>query len=154
MHPESPIPGTPRRADGPSLIVVGLDGSSTAWHAFAWACGHARRAACPVLAVYVSTLRYWEAPLAGEATAAVLEAEQSTVRALQQEAELLAGAFDVRVSFEHRRGEAARELLTAAREHSADLLAIGSSVQPFHRVAGSLASRLVRCRQVPVVVVP
>ena len=28
--------------DGPALVVVGVDGSATGWHAFAWACGHAR----------------------------------------------------------------------------------------------------------------
>src|SRR5215831_20666908 len=41
--------------DGPALVVVGIDGSDSAWRAFWWTIGHARRARCPVLAVFVAT---------------------------------------------------------------------------------------------------
>src|SRR4051795_3525187 len=50
----------PHTVDGPALVVVGVDGSATAWRAFAWACGHARRAGCALLCVYVSTRGFWD----------------------------------------------------------------------------------------------
>jgi nucleotide-binding universal stress UspA family protein len=144
---EAPRPRAVPRADGPSLVVVGIDGSDAAWHALAWACGHARRAGCPVLAVYVSTSGYWNRVLPNtDATAAA--------RQLRAEIEQMATGFGMRVGFVHRHGDPARELVTAAREHGADLLVVGTSSQLLHRVAGSLPGKLARCREVPLVVVP
>jgi nucleotide-binding universal stress UspA family protein len=60
----------------------------------------------------------------------------------------------VRVLFEHRRGDAARELLHSALDHQADLIVVGSSTHALHRIGGSLARRLVGCRRVPITVVP
>lgn len=147
--------GRRRPADGPSLLVVGVDGSETAWHALAWACGHARRAGCPILAVYVSALRYWNAPTpVDDSVAALADAEQATAESLRREVEQLAEAFSTTIEFQHRHGDPAQELLAAAREGAADLLAIGSSTHRLHQVAGSLAVRLTRRKQLPVVVIP
>jgi nucleotide-binding universal stress UspA family protein len=146
-----------RTADGPSLVVVGFDGSDTSWHALAWACGHARRARCPVLAVYVSTNRYWDRVVpVGDAAAALAEAATEAADQLRREITQMASGcgFPVNVSFVHRQGDPARELMLVAREHGADLLVVGTSAHPLHRVAGSLPGRLARCRQIPVVVVP
>ena len=42
--------------DGPTLILVGVDGSRTSWRAAAYAAGLARRQHCRLLAVYVARL--------------------------------------------------------------------------------------------------
>ncbi len=146
---EAPRPDAAPKADGPSLVAVGIDGSDTAWRALAWACGHARRAGCPVLAVYVSTSGYWDRVAVAFSTAG--DAAAQLIRA---EVEQMAAGFGMRVSFVHRHGDPARELVTAAREHGADLLVVGTSAQLLHRVAGSLPGKLARCRELPLVVVP
>jgi nucleotide-binding universal stress UspA family protein len=152
---EVPRPRVAPRADGPSLVVVGIDGSDTAWHALAWACGHARRAGCPVLAVYVSTTGYWDRVVPGaDATVPVATAADAAAQQLRAEIRQVASGFGMRVGFVHRHGDPARELVTAAREHGADLLVVGTSSQLVHRVAGSLPGKLARCRETPLVVVP
>lgn len=147
---EAPRPRAVPRADGPSLVVVGIDGSDTAWHALAWACGHARRAGCPVLAVYVSTSGYRDR--AGHGADAT--ATDAVARRLRAEINQMAAGFGMRVGFVHRHGDPARELVTTAREHGADLLVVGTSSQLLHRVTGSLPGKLARCREMPLVVVP
>jgi nucleotide-binding universal stress UspA family protein len=149
---EAPRPRAVPRADGPSLVVVGIDGSDTAWHALAWACGHARRAGCPVLAVYVSTSGYRDR--VGQGTDATAAATTAAARQLRAEINQMAAGFGMRVGFVHRHGDPARELVTTAREHGADLLVVGTSSQLLHRVAGSLPGKLARCREMPLVVVP
>jgi nucleotide-binding universal stress UspA family protein len=152
---EAPRPDAASKADGPSLVVVGIDGSNTAWRALAWACGHARRAGCPVLAVYVSTSGYWDRVVPNaDATGAATTAADAAARLLRAEVEQTAAGFGMRVGFVYRHGDPARELVTAAREHGADLLVVGTSAQLLHRVAGSLPGKLARCREMPLVVVP
>jgi nucleotide-binding universal stress UspA family protein len=133
-------------------IVVGLDGSTTAWRAFAWACGHARRTGARLLAVYITPAASWEAitPLSQTAAWSADAAETAAARVAREAAEIADGA----VTFEHRVGDPTRVLLAAARERGADLIVVGSSTHPAHRIAGSVAGRLVKCQQVPVVVVP
>jgi nucleotide-binding universal stress UspA family protein len=152
---EAPRPDAAPKADGPSLVAVGIDGSDTAWHALAWACGHARRAGCPVLAVYVSTSGYWDRVIPNaDASVAAATAADAAAQQLRAEVEQTTAGFGVRVNFVHRHGDPARELVTAAREHGADLLVVGTSAQLLHRVAGSLPGKLARCREMPLVVVP
>jgi nucleotide-binding universal stress UspA family protein len=144
-----------RAIDGPALVVVGIDGSATAWRAFAWACGHARRERCDVLCVYVSTNRSWISLVpAGDAAALVADSAEYAAEDIRGELMRTARSFDVAARFEHRCGDPAQELIRVAQEHGADLMIIGASAQPLHKVAGSLASRLLRCRHIPVVVVP
>jgi nucleotide-binding universal stress UspA family protein len=137
--------------DGP-LILVGVDGSTTAWRAFAWACGHARRIGGQLVVIYVTSPTYWESmtPL-GQATAWSEEAAASAAAQVAAEAAELANGP---VTFEHRIGDPTRILLAAARQRSVDLIVVGASTQPAHRIAGSVAGRLIKCQQVPVVVVP
>lgn len=149
-----PVPA-PRRADGPGLVMAGIDGTASAWRAFAWACGQARRAGCPVLGVHVSSSGYWEPVMAsGEVATILVETPVRVAEQLREELEQTARGFGVPARFEHRYGDAARELVAAALENGADLVVVGASAQPLHRIAGSLSNRLVRCRRVPVVVIP
>ncbi|WP_213451719.1 universal stress protein [Rhizomonospora bruguierae] len=150
-----PVPA-PRRADGPGLVMAGVDGTPGGWRAFAWACGQARRSGCPVLAVHVSGTRYWAPVVAsGEAAATLLvETPVRVAEQLREETDRMARDFGVRARFQHRYGDPARELIAAARENTADLVVVGASAQPLHRIAGALPNRLARCRCVPLVVVP
>jgi nucleotide-binding universal stress UspA family protein len=145
----------PEKADGPSLVIVGVDGSDSAWRAFAWALGHARRSHCPVLAIYVS------GPVFMDALMPALPLDESVARARAELAEeigdqiiRMATELRVDVRFEHHDGDPARVLLSAAEKHGADMLVLGASMQGVHRIAGSLPGRLVRCRRLPVVVIP
>ncbi|HEY1174618.1 MAG TPA: universal stress protein, partial [Phytomonospora sp.] len=53
-----------------------------------------------------------------------------------------------------RRGDPYGELRAAADDLKADAVIVGASVQPGHRLVGSVAARLVRTGKWPVAVVP
>ena len=55
----SPAPEFDFGTDGPSLILVGVDGSRTSLRAAAYAGGLARRQRCRLLAVYVGRVPAW-----------------------------------------------------------------------------------------------
>lgn len=143
-----------------TVIVVGIDGSDTSWDAFSWACGEARRTSGRAIAVFVSPVVGTGAaaasarcsPYAIDCQAfeevAVAQAEQ-----LRSQAAVYAADHDVRLTFVHPRGNAAKELLRIADADHADLIVVGKSAKARHRVAGSLGRRLIRKRQAPIVVV-
>jgi nucleotide-binding universal stress UspA family protein len=144
--------------DGPSLIVVGVDGSPTSWHAAAYAVGLARRQDARLFAVYVRQFTPALAAALGATSAACLAAgydyqddiEAGLRQAIQQE--IPRTAVDLRLLV--RVGDPFTELTAVAREMRADALVVGVSAGLGHRVAGSLALRLVRAGQWPVTVVP
>jgi nucleotide-binding universal stress UspA family protein len=143
-----------RVGDGPCLVVVGVDGTPSAWRAFAWACGHARRSHCPVLAIYASNTGFLDCSIpSGMAAAAAAQAALEVAANLRDEVLRWAADFGVPVRFEHHRGDPARALVGAADEYNADLVVIGAS-RPLHRLAGSMAGRLARTGRLPLVVVP
>jgi len=145
----------PEAADGPSLLVVGVDGSDSAWRAVAWSLGHARRFHCPVLAIYVSSPVFVGALVPAPAIAeSVADARRQVADEIGAEICRMAAELRVDVRFEHHDGDPARMLLAAAEKHGADMLVLGASMQGLHRIAGSLPGRLVRCRRLPVVVIP
>jgi nucleotide-binding universal stress UspA family protein len=147
--------GGPEAADGPSLVVVGVDGSDSAWRAFAWSLGHARRSRCPVLAIYVSAGMFMDALMPSlPLDESVVLARRELADEIGTEIGRMAAELRVDVRFEHRDGDPARVLLAAAEECGADMLVLGASMQGLHRIAGSLPGRLVRCRRLPVVVIP
>jgi nucleotide-binding universal stress UspA family protein len=143
--------------DGPSAIVVGIDGSRTSLRANAYAAGLARRQGSRLVAVYVGSI----SPLsAGEpAAAAVLlaahsEAFKQTAADLRREAEKAAREQGISITFVATRGDSFAELHRIAREIRADAIVVGASTKAVHRLAGSLAVRLVRAGKWPVTVVP
>jgi len=140
-------------SDGPSLILVGVDGSRTSLRAAAYAGGLARRERCPLVAVYVKKTPAAAGMDAGAGVAMVLTGDE-----IEQELrDLVEGRgpdLGVDVRFEVRFGDPYVELTKAADELRADALVVGASESAGHRIIGSLAGRLVKAGRWPVTVVP
>jgi nucleotide-binding universal stress UspA family protein len=139
--------------DGPGAIVVGVDGSPTSMRAAAYAAGLARRQRTRLIAVYARTTPTTLLTIAdhsGMAVNAVLEAQDELERQLR--AEIAGWGADAEVIIRH--GDPLTVLAEVAKETKADALIVGSSASPGHRIAGSLAIRLVRYGRWPVTVVP
>lgn len=148
--------------DGPSVIVVGLDGSQvgsegsalegaqTSLHAAAYASGLARRQGARVVAVWVRPRPAIVDSLAdspGSVAGARAEVEDEVARAV----EAAAACYEVpATSFVVREGDPFTELTAVAHEVRADAVVVGASE---HRL-GSIAVKLVRDGRWPVTVVP
>lgn len=140
------------RATAP-VLVVGLDGSSTSWDAFAWAAGEATRCDGSVVAVYVAPLVEPIAFAEAEGYAAIEQARDEVAGELAQQARERARELGIDVRFIAERGDAAQALTQIARSLGADLIVVGRSAKMLHRLAGSLGRRLVARPDVPVIVV-
>jgi nucleotide-binding universal stress UspA family protein len=143
--------------DGPSAIVVGIDGSTTSLRAGAYAAGLARRQRARLVAVYVGSVSaMW---IAEPSAAALLRAARSeefeqTAADLRQEAENAAREHGISITFVAARGDSFAEVRRIARENRADAIVVGASTKAGHRIMGSLAARHVRDSKWPVTVVP
>jgi len=143
--------------DGPGAIVVGVDGTPTSMRAAAYAAGLARRQHTRVIAVFARSTPATLLTLAdhsGLATTAVLEAQEDLARQLRAELTKQSGIWGVRAELVVRTGDPLTVLSEVAEETRADAVVVGSSASFGHRIAGSLAVRLVRCGRWPVTVVP
>jgi nucleotide-binding universal stress UspA family protein len=150
---DSPAPDFEIGTDGPSLIMVGVDGSRTSLRAAAYAAGLARRQHCRLLAVYVGRVSASAAAAAGGA--AVMS---QTVEQVADELEqlMLSRTAETGIAAEFRsvRGDPLAELTRIAEQAHADAVVVGASEHLGHRIVGSLAARLVRAGKWPVIVVP
>lgn len=148
----SPEPGFESGTDGPSLILVGVDGSRTSLRAAAYAAGLARRQRSRLLAVYVSRM---PAGVSAAGGAAVMsETFDQIAGELEQLLRSRAAETGVRAEFRSVRGDPFAELTRIAEQEHADAVVVGASEHLGHRIVGSLASRLVRAGKWPVTVVP
>lgn len=140
-------------SDGPSVIVLGYDGSPPAVRAAAYAAGLARRHGGLLLVVSVdappSSVGF--APGAAGAWQQTMEAVLDEARAALEEA---ASRFGFRWELVPRRGDVSSALLAVASERRADVIVVGASSSARHRVLGSVPVQLVKAGQVPVTVVP
>ena len=151
MNP--PISDFELGTDGPSLILVGVDGSRTSMRAAAYAAGLARRQGARLLAVYVTTLP----PAVGAAPAAIgAITEAAAQEATELEHQFRDRAAEIGLDLEFRTvfGDPWTELTRAAKESRADAVIVGASEHAGHKIIGSLATRLVRHGRWPVTVVP
>jgi nucleotide-binding universal stress UspA family protein len=148
-----PGPGFEFGTDGPSLILVGVDGSRTSLRAAAYAAGLARRQGCRVLAVYVSRVPA-TASLAPEGAAATRETFDHAADELEKLILSRAAEAGVDAEFRSVSGDSLSELTTIAAQTRADAVVVGASEHVGHRIIGSLATRLVRAGKWPVTVVP
>lgn len=142
--------------DGPSVILVGVDDSTTSSRAGWYAAGLARRQGARLVAVFVSPVASFGA--AGPAGAALAVARDQAFRASAQDMERRAreiGAeLGLSITFVAARGDPFTEIRRIAAEVRADAIVVGASAHAGHRFVGSLAVRLVRAGRWPVTVVP
>ena len=142
--------------DGPTSILVGVDGSTTSLRAASYAAGLARRQGARVTAVFVSPLATLAAatPAGAALTVAQHEAFSQTVEEMRQRAGEAAGELGISITFIAAEGDPFTELRRIADETRADAVVVGASAHAGHRFVGSLAVRLVRAGRWPVTVVP
>lgn len=142
--------------DGPSAILVGIDGSTTSLRAAAYAAGLARRQGARVTFVYVTPLATRGGGVPGGAGLAVAEREASDAVAeeLRTRAGEAARELGISTTFVAAHGDPFTELRRVADEIRADAVVVGASTKAGHRLVGSLAVRLVRAGRWPVTVVP
>lgn len=142
--------------DGPSVILVGFDGTVTALRAAAYTAGLARRQGARVVAVYVAPLSGMA--LAGPTGPSVLAAENEAHDQLAKElgelAEEMGRELGISVTFTAAHGDPFHEITRIANETRADAIVVGASLKAGHRLMGSMAVRLVRAGKWPVTVVP
>jgi nucleotide-binding universal stress UspA family protein len=139
--------------DGPSLILVGLDGSRTSLRAASYAAGLARRQGSRLACVYVdrpsATAGLYPAlQVAGQENNLEIAAE------LRQQIEVGAAALGLDAIFLTATGDPVTEITRLAEDLHADAVIVGASESAGHRLIGSIASRLVRSGRWPVTVVP
>ena len=143
--------------DGPTAILVGIDGSTTSLRAGAYAGGLARRQRARLVAIYVEPLASMAiaVPAAGAALAVAREEGFAQIADdLGRQAEEMARERDINLTFIAARGDPFTEICRVASEIRADALVVGASAKAGHRLVGSLAIRLVRAGRWPVTVVP
>ena len=143
-----------RGTDGPRVILVGVDGSSTSLRAAAYAAGLARRQRSRLVAVHVTEAA---PPMAGwvpAAQAVVREAAAEVAAELRREILSAAEQLGIEVDYRTLHGDPVAEISRIADALPADAVLVGASEQAGHRVIGSVAVRLVRMGHWPVTVVP
>ena len=151
-HPSSFELGT----DGPSVILVGVDDSTTSIRAGWYAAGLARRQGARIVAVFVAPIASFGSAGPGGAGLAVAkdEAFRATAQEMEERALVIGAELGISITFVAARGDPFSEIRRIADEVRADAIVVGASAQAGHRFVGSLAVRLVRAGKWPVTVVP
>lgn len=139
--------------DGPTRILVGVDGSETSMRAGAYAAGMARRQGSHIIALYVMPTGGMAAGMAATA-GALMQTHDTIAQELKAQVADACTRLGVPMSFVQRRGNPYLELVRAAEELRVDAIVVGASTQSGHRLVGSLAGRLVRDAKWPITVVP
>ncbi len=142
--------------DGPSVILVGVDDSTTSIRAGWYAAGLARRQGARLIAVFVAPLASLGAagPTGAAVTVARDEAFRATAADMERRAMEIGAELGISITFVAARGEPFTEIGRIAGEVRADAIVVGASAHAGHRFVGSLAVRLVRAGRWPVTVVP
>jgi nucleotide-binding universal stress UspA family protein len=142
--------------DGPSVILLAVDDSTTSIRAGWYAMGMARRQGAKLVAIFVSPMASvgTSGPGGAALTVAKDEAFAEMVSDMRRRAAEAAEEFGISLTFLARRGEPFAEIRRAADEVRADAIVVGASTKAGHRFVGSLAIKLVRAGRWPVTVVP
>jgi nucleotide-binding universal stress UspA family protein len=137
--------------DGPTTLVVGVDGSDTATRALYYALGLARRQHSNVIAVYATTTPAGYDPALG---AAQYQASLEVAAELKPKIQALAADYHVKTKFVAVAGDPVTVLTNIAAAHHADGIVLGASNTIGHKLFRSTALRAVRRCRCPVTVVP
>jgi nucleotide-binding universal stress UspA family protein len=137
--------------DGPTTLVVGVDGSDTATRALYYALGLARRQHSSVIAVYAMTTPGGYDAAMG---AVPYQANLEVAAELEPWIQALAADYHVKTQFVSVPGDPATVLIKIAEASHADGIVLGASKAIGHRLFGSAAVRAVRRCRCPVTVVP
>ena len=142
-------------SDGPSVILVGVDGSRSSLRAGAYAAGLARRQGSRLVIAYIQPVGGGTVPMAAVEIAEAGRGIAQDIRAQIHEA-LDRLPPDATPSWEFRTGagDPYSGLVKLAEEVRAEALVIGASEQTGHRIVGSVGVRLVKSGRWPVTVVP
>jgi nucleotide-binding universal stress UspA family protein len=140
--------------DGPATLVVGLDGSDTAWRALHYAVGQARRQRSRVVAVYAEHGPMFVGAQVAVPTVATEEADAAYREELRGSVEALGREHGVPARLVVVTADPVLALAKVAEEVRADAIVVGASEQAGHRLFGSVALRIVRAGNWPVTVVP
>ena len=140
--------------DGPSALVVGVDGSDSSLRAAAYALGLARRQRARLFAVYARREPGTFLTFGGTAVQAIVEAQSEVESQLLEMLDQQAREWGVDARLVVRPGDPLRILGQVAEEVKASGIIVGASTGLGHRIAGSLAVKLVRAARWPVTVVP
>jgi nucleotide-binding universal stress UspA family protein len=139
--------------DGPTRILVGVDGSETSMRAGAYAAGLARRQGSHLIVLFVAPTGGMAAGMAATA-GALMQAHDQIATELEDQIRDAVHRIAVPTKFLRRRGNPYVELVRVADELRVDAIVVGASMQAGHRLVGSLAGRLVRDARWPITVVP
>jgi nucleotide-binding universal stress UspA family protein len=142
--------------DGPTSILVGVDGSTTSLRAASYAAGLARRQGAKMTVVYVgpNTSMAAATSVGAGLTVAQHEAFSQIAEDMRRRAKEVSGELGIPITFIAAEGDPFSELRRIADETRADAVVVGASAHAGHRLVGSLAVRLVRAGRWPVTVVP
>ena len=139
--------------DGPTRILVGVDGSETSLRAGAYAAGLARRQGSHLIVLFVAPTGGIAAGMAATA-GALMQAHEQIAKDIETQIEQALDRIGVPTSFVRRKGNPYLELVRVAEDLRVDAIVVGASTQSGRRLVGSLAGRLVRDAKWPVTVVP
>lgn len=140
--------------DGPTSILVAVDGSRTSLRAGAYAAGLARRQSAQLVVVHVVTVSGLTG-LSAEVGSSYQQSQRQVAAELEAEmlAQLPHSGLD-RAEFVSLTGHAYDVIVRTAEERRVDAVVVGASEGTGHRFVGSLATRLVKAAKWPVTVVP
>jgi nucleotide-binding universal stress UspA family protein len=157
-HPASE-PGAapqPRPTCDPAFqhgVVVGFDGSLSSERALAYAIGMARRAGSGLVIVHVAN-RLPATVWAGCEPPVFVDVPDHRTEVLGLELACADHLADVSWILVERGGDICHELEEVGREYAADAIVVGCTQGVIGKIFGSVAGRLARRAQRPVIVVP
>ena len=144
--------------DGPSAIVVGVDGTPASLRALAYAAGLARRQHSELIVVYVRAPFRTPVAMSGWVDAGIVAAEAQAQQDAEEQISAQvaddANTWGTGARIVVRSGNPLAELRAVAEQAGADSIIVGASASLGHRLFGSLGRRLLRRKPCPVTIVP